>query len=280
MMDVTFKMFKKEMFDVWKFKNILNNKDQYIILEKIKKYLNEIDNNDYNMNHISINNQKKDEDAFNKMTNIIEGIRREEEIIYCDLKPAKEKLDMIMSSGGGTNASAERIENLINKIEELQNGLKRDPNKLIKREVEEIFGLIKNMPDESERKLFRDNLLDSDRLYDVFLPLTTLLMIITFLSIGKKRTKNYESKLEQINEINEKLTLENEEIKGKLNTLDEINSKIKYVEDHDQEMDDYNKAKSSLDELTQLVLEQKKDINKQQNQLFDEIKNSLVRPLI
>ena len=185
-----------------------------------------------------------------------------------------------MSSGGGTNASAERIENLINKIEELQNGLKRDPNKLIKREVEEIFGLIKNMPDESERKLFRDNLLDSDRLYDVFLPLTTLLMIITFLSIGKKRTKNYESKLEQINEINEKLTLENEEIKGKLNTLDEINSKIKYVEDHDQEMDDYNKAKSSLDELTQLVLEQKKDINKQQNQLFDEIKNSLVRPLI
>ena len=80
--------------------------------------------------------------------------------------------------------------------------------------------------------------------------------------------------------MNEKLTLENEEIKGKLNTLDEINSKIRYVEEHDQEMDDYNKAKSSLDELTQLVLEQKKDINKQQNQLFDEIKNSLVRPLI
>ena len=84
--------------------------------------------------------------------------------------------------------------------------------------------------------------------------------------LQKKRTKNYESKLEQINEINEKLTLENEEIKGKLNTLDEINSKIKYVEDHDQEMDDYNKAKSSLDELTQLVLEQKKDINKQEDQ--------------
>ena len=280
LMDVTFKMFKKEMFDVWKFKNRLNNKDQYIILEKIKKYLNEIDNNDYNMNHISINNQKKDEDAFDKMTNIIEGIRREEEIIYCDLEPAKAKLAMIKSSGGGANASEERIENLINKIEELQNRLKQDPNILIKREVEEIFVLIKNMPDESERKLFRDNLLDNDRLYDVFLPLTTLLMIITFLSIGKKRTKNYENKLEQINEMNEKLTLENEEIKGKLNTLDEINSKIKYVEDHDQEMDDYNKAKSSLDELTQSVLEQKKEINNQQNQLFEEIKNSLVKPLI
>ena len=110
LMNVTFKMFKKEMFDVWKFKNILNNKDQYIILEKIKKYLNEIDNNDYNMNHISINNQKKDEDAFDKMTNIIEGIRREEEIIYCDLEPAKAKLAMIKSSGGGANASEERIE--------------------------------------------------------------------------------------------------------------------------------------------------------------------------
>ena len=143
--------------------------------------------------------------------------------------------------------------------------------------VIDIFGKISN---ENERKLFRDNLLDNDRLYDVFLPLTTLLMIITFLSIGKKRKKNYENKLEQINEMNEKLTLENEEIKGKLNTLDEINSKMKDVEEHDQGMADYNKAKSSLDELTQLVLEQKKDINKQQNQLFDDIKNSLVKPLI
>ena len=35
-MEVTFKIFKKEMYDVWKFKNILNNKDQYIIMEKIK----------------------------------------------------------------------------------------------------------------------------------------------------------------------------------------------------------------------------------------------------
>ena len=280
MMDITFKIFKKEMFDVWKFKNILNNKDQYIIMEKIKKYLNEIDIDDYNINHISVNIQRKDEDAFEKMTNIIEGIRREEEIIYCNLKPAKKQLAKLKSSGAGENASAERIENLINKIETLQNDLQLHPIRLIKREVEEIYSLIKSMPDENERKLFRDNLLDNDRLYDVFLPLTTLLMIITFLSIGKKRKKNYENKLEQINEMNEKLTLENEEIKGKLNTLDEINSKMKDVEEHDQGMADYNKAKRSLDELTQLVLEQKKDINKQQNQLFDDIKNSLVKPLI
>ena len=96
--EITFKIFKKEMFDVWKFKNILNNKDQYIIMEKIKKYLNEINNDDYNnLNHLNINTQKTDEDAFDKITNIIEGIRREEEIIYCDLEPAKNKLEMIGS---------------------------------------------------------------------------------------------------------------------------------------------------------------------------------------
>ena len=278
---VTFNIFKKEMFDVWKFKNILNNKDQYIIMEKIKKYLNETNNNDYNIYHTNINNQRKDEDAFEKMTNIIEGIRREEEIIYCDLKPAKKKLEEITKSSlGSQNASAERISELINKIESLQDKLKLDPNELVKREVEEIYGMIKSMPDENERKLFKDNLLDNDRLYDVFLPLTTLLMIITFLSIGKKRKKNYENKLQELNEINEKLSLENEEIKGKLKTLNDINGKINEVGEDDNEFSDFNKAKKSLNELTQSVLDQKEDINKEQKQLFDNIQNTLAKPLI
>ena len=280
-MEVTFKLFKKTMFDVWKFKNILNNKDQYIILEKIKKYLNEIDDNDYSINHINanINVTKKDEDAFEKMTNIIEGIRKEEEIIYCDLNPAKKKLEEIKKlSPGVNNASAERISNIINKIEELQRAIAVDPTKLIKREVEEIHGMIKNIPDSNEKKLFKDNLLDNSRLYDVFLPLTTLLMIMTFLSIGKKRTKNYDQKLDEKNEENEKLQLEIDEIKGKLKTLNEINSKIEDVGEEDHGLNDFNKAKDSLNELTQLVLNQKEDINKNQNQLFDEIQNNLVRP--
>ena len=138
--------------------------------------------------------------------------------------------------------------------------------------------MIKSMPDENEKKLFRDNLLDSSRLYDVFLPLTTLLMIMTFLSIGIKRTKNYEKKLDDINEENEQLELENEEIKGKLKTLNEINSKIKDINEDDNNLIDYNNAKNSLDELTQLVLRQKEDINKQQYQLFDDIEGSLVKP--
>ena len=40
----------------------------------------------------------------------------------------------------------------------------------------------------------------------------------------------------------------------------------------------YNKEKSSFDELTQLVLEQKKNINEQQYKLFDDIKNCMVKP--
>ena len=69
-MEAIFKSFKTKMFDVWKFKNVLNNTEQYIILEKIKKYLNESnDSNDFNIN-INIINFRKDEDAFQKMTNV------------------------------------------------------------------------------------------------------------------------------------------------------------------------------------------------------------------
>ena len=116
-LDVIFKLFKTKMYDVWKFKNILNNMDQYIILEKIKKYLNEANDNNglnININNINYNHSRKDEDAFQKMTNIIEGIRLEQDIIYCDLTPAKKKLEMIINSAGGNNnSSAERISTLI-----------------------------------------------------------------------------------------------------------------------------------------------------------------------
>ena len=278
MMEVTFKLFKNLMFDVWKFKNILNNKDQYVIMEKIKKYLNEAENDFYIMGN-KPNNQRKDEDAFDKMTNIIENIRREEELIYCDLKPAKKKLNAIReSSEGASNASADRISSVIDKIENFQNNVRESPIALNKREVEEIYGIIKSLPDENEKKLFRDNLIDDSRLYDVFLPLTTLLMIMTFLSIGIKRTKNYEKKLEEIEEENEKLELENEEIKGKLNTLNELNSKIEPEDPSDENLISFNNSRNSFIELTNKVIDKKNDINKQQNQLFNDIQSFLVRP--
>ena len=283
-MDVLFKLFKTKMYDVWKFKNILNNMDQYIILEKIKKYLNEANDNNglnININNINYNHSRKDEDALQKMTNIIEGIRLEQDIIYCDLTPAKKKLEMIINSAGGNNnSSAERISTLINKIEEFQSKAEKDPSVLLKREAEEINILIKNIPDENDRKLFQDNLKDSSRLYDVFLPLTTLLMIMTYLSVGKKRSSNYGKKLDDIKEENEKLQLEIEEIKGKLITLEEFNNKIKDEEKDAEDENVFNQHKDSLNQLTQLFMTQNDDIKKQNNQLFDDIKSNLVQPEI
>ena len=281
-MEETFNLFKKKMYDVWKFKNILNNKDQYIILEKIKKYLNEAnESSNFNINHITIMNNRKDEDAFQKITSIIENIRREEEIIYCDLTPAKKKLEAIKKSEGiNNNYIYEKITDLVNKIEEFQKNAKNNPTKLLKREVEEINSLIKELPDDNDKKLFQENIKDDSRLYDIFLPLTTLLMIITYLSVGKKRSDNYKKKLDNINEENEKLELEIKEIKGKLNTLDEFNEQIKGDEEINEKdkISEFSENKVSLDKLTQLFMEHKEDIFRQNNQLYDEIKNTLVKP--
>ena len=280
-MDVTFNLFKTKMFDIWKFKNVLNNTDQYIILEKIKKYLNESnESNEFNINRINIINSRKDEDAFQKLTNVIENIRREEEIIYCDLTPAKNQLQKIKNSQGNDNNDIfEKITNLIKKIEEFQSKAEKHPTMLLKREVEEINALIKELPDDNDKKLFQDNFKDESRLYDVFLPLTTLLMIITYLSIGKKRASNYQNKLKEIDEENEKLELEIEEIKGKLNTLDELNEQIKGDEEKEKE-DLISQDKDSLDQLAQLFISQQDNICKQNNQLFDDIKSNLVQPEI
>jgi hypothetical protein len=280
-MDVTFNLFKTKMFDVWKFKNVLNNTDQYIILEKIKKYLNESnESNEFNINRITIINSRKDEDAFQKLTNVIENIRREEEIIYCDLTPAKNQLQKIKNSQGNDNNDIfEKITNLVKKIEEFQSKAEKHPTMLLKREVEEINALIKELPDDNDKKLFQDNFKDESRLYDVFLPLTTLLMIITYLSVGKKRASNYQNKLKEIDEENEKLELEIEEIKGKLNTLDELNEQIKGDEEKEKE-DLISQDKDSLDQLAQLFISQQDNICKQNNQLFDDIKSNLVQPEI
>ena len=102
-------------------------------------------------------------------------------------------------------------------------------------------------------------------------------MIITYLSVGKKRASNYEKKLQEINEENEKLELEIEEVKGKLNTLEELNEQFK-GDDEKEEL--ISEDKDSLDQLAQLFISQQDDICKQNNQLFDDIKSNLVQPEI
>ena len=105
-------------------------------------------------------------------------------------------------------------------------------------------------------------------------------MIVVYLTVGKKRSINYEKKLEDINEENEKLELEIEEIKGKLNTLDEFNEQVKEEDEKgkEEEIGNFSQNKNSLDQLTQLFMEHKEDIFKQNNQLFDNIQNTLVKP--
>ena len=248
-MDVTFNVFKTLCFDVWKFKNIINSADEYVVLDKVRKYFPE-----------ETNSTNKDEAILNKMMDIIENIKQEEEIIYCDLKPAKKTLSDYQKSAGeksDINASINRLKVIIDKIESVHNALEIDSSKLIKTEIEEIKTLIKNIPDDNEKKLFKDNLLDEGRLYDRFLPLTNLLMVVSFISIGKKRNKGYQDKIDKINKENENLKFQNKEIDGKLQLLNEVKEKIEneqvfeittpgYDGDYEKELEGCRRAKSQM----------------------------------
>ena len=70
-MDVTFEMFKKKFFDIYKLKNIILSNEEYIIMDKIRNYFPQK----------YIKNRTQDEIALNQLMNIIDNIRAEEEII-------------------------------------------------------------------------------------------------------------------------------------------------------------------------------------------------------
>ena len=287
-MQVTFDLYKKLLFDIWKFKNIIHNSDEYVVLDKVRKYFPD-DNS----------NPNKDEEILNKMMNIIEEIKQEEEIIYCDLIPARNKLQEYINnnSKNKNNNSIERLKNVIEKISKLQNDLMYNPSKLIKIEVEEINELIKAIPDEKEKKLFRDNLKEESRLYDVFLPLTTLLQVVAYISIGKKRTKNYEKRLNNYKNENEEKILKNKEYEGKLNMLNEVKEKNKedvfeinedenvintnnnnvYDGDIKLERENIKKAKEELKKNFDEMNKIKDVIKNNQNKFFDEINENLLQ---
>ena len=287
-MQVTFDLYKKLLFDIWKFKNIIHNSDEYVVLDKVRKYFPD-DNS----------NPNKDEEILNKMMNIIEEIKQEEEIIYCDLNPARNKLQEYINnnSKNKNNNSIERLKNVIEKISKLQNDLMYNPSKLIKIEVEEINDLIKAIPDEKEKKLFRDNLKEESRLYDVFLPLTTLLQVVAYISIGKKRTKNYEKRLNNYKNENEEKTLKNKEYEGKLNMLNEVKEKNKedvfeinedenvintnnnnvYDGDIKLERENIKKAKEELKKNFDEMNKINEIIKNNQNKFFDEINENLLQ---
>ena len=279
-MEVTFDLYKKLLFDIWKFKNIIHNSDEYVILDRVRKYFPE-DNS----------NPNKDEDILNKMMNIIEEIKQEEEIIYCDLNPAKNKLQEYINNNQKTvniNNSIERLKNVIEKISKLQNDLVNNPSKLIKIEVEEINNLIKAIPDDKEKKLFRDNLKEESRLYDVFLPLTTLLQVVAYISIGKKRTKNYEKRLNNYKKENEEKLLEIKEYEGKLNMLNEVKEKNKEdvfeIKEDENIINTNNENKFEFDgdivkerEICNKAKEELKKSFEQMNQIKESIKDGQIK---
>ena len=277
-MEVTFEMYQKVLFDVWKFKNIINNAEEYVIMDKVRKYFPD-----------DPSNPNKDEAILNKMMNMIEEIKSEEEIIYCDLRPAKLTLLKYYQETSKENASIERLTVLINKIEDLHNRLKEDSTLLIKSEIEEINSLIKEIPDDKEKKLFKDNLLDESRLYDIFLPLTNLLMVVSYISIGNKRTRNYQNKLDKINEENDSMKLNIKEMEGKLKMLKDVKDKNqsdfqisttvggqRNDEINEEEIEQCKKAKSELNNYFNYIQSNKDMIKNNQINYSESIKKFLV----
>jgi len=281
-MDVTFKMFKKIFFDIYKLKNIVLSNQEYIIMDKIKNYFPEK----------NIQGRTQDEIALNQLMNILDNIKAEEEIIYCDLKQAKQKIEEYSKSNENNKTTAqERLELIVQKITEVQNKVNNiDKSKvpLVKNAVEEIRKLIKEIPYENERKLFLDNLQDSSRLYDIFFPLNNILMVVSFMTVGKKREKNYDSRITQSNNEIARLKGRNNEISGKWNLIKELKEKMGEVNEnnileksHEIETEEKNKTKKIIEEMRKSlnqIIELKN--NQQMNSInfYKDIRKLVVRP--
>ena len=277
-MDVTFQMFKKSFFDIYKLKNIILSNDEYVVLDKIRSYFPEK----------NIPGRAQDEIVLNQLMNIIDNIKAEEQIIYCDLKPAREKINEYSKNTEKNTTVIERLQLIVDKITEVQERVNKDGLTLIKSDVEQIQKLIKEIPYENERKLFLDNLQNSSRLYDTFLPLNNILMVVSFMTVGKKRQKNYENRIEQSKDEILKIKGKNNEISGKWNLIKELKEKFGEEDANDileksQEIGDDEKIKAK-----KIIGEIRKSLNKiielkntqQMNSMnfFKKIRKAVVRP--
>ena len=134
-MDITFKMFKKLFFDIYKIKNVILSNNEYIIMDKIRNYFPEK----------NIPGRTQEEIALNQLMNIIDNIKAEEEIIYCDLTPAKQKIEEYSKSTEKNTTVKERLELIIEKITEVQEKVNKKGGSLVKSEVEQIRKLINSI---------------------------------------------------------------------------------------------------------------------------------------
>lgn len=278
-MDVVFELFKKIFFDIFKLKNIILSNEEYIVMDKIRSYFPEK----------NVPNRSKDELVLNQLMNIIDNIKAEEEIIYCDLKPALKTIDEYKKNSETENNTAiERLENIVRKITTLQDKVNSREFPLVKCEVEEIRKLINEIPYEKERKLFLDNLNNSSRLYDTFLPLTNIIMVVVFMTVGKKRDKNYDNRIEEAKSEILKIKGKNNEISGKFNLLKELKEKLgeedandiidKSHEIGDNEAFKYQQIMDEIRNSLNKIIELK---NKQQMSsinFYKKLRKAIVRP--
>jgi hypothetical protein len=220
--------------------------------------------------------------------NIIDNIKAEEQIIYCDLKPAREKINEYSKNTEKNTTVIERLQLIVDKITEVQERVNKDGLTLIKSDVEQIQKLIKEIPYENERKLFLDNLQNSSRLYDTFLPLNNILMVVSFMTVGKKRQKNYENRIEQSKDEILKIKGKNNEISGKWNLIKELKEKFGEEDANDileksQEIgdDEKIKAKKILGEIRKSlnkIIELKNTQQMNSMNFFKKIRKAVVRP--
>ena len=277
-MEVTFEYFKHICFDIWKFKNMVHSSEEYVVMDKVRRYFPDRESN----------GRSKDENILDTLMSIIDGIKQEEEIIYCDTNPAKDKVVEYFKNTSKNSEAIKRLTQIIDKIDTIQDKLEEDSTILIRPEVEEIRKLIKAIPDDKERKLFQDNLYDDSRLYNGYLPLTNVLMVVLFLSIGKKRDKNYQDKIDSANQEIAQLKGINKEINGKWQLLKDMKEKLsdidqkEIVNEAQKQMDDvyaqnYQAIMDARDSLNKII-EIKNKLEKSKFEYYKNIRDSIIKP--
>ena len=277
-MEVTFEFFKHICFDIWKFKNMVHSSEEYVVMDKVRRYFPDRESN----------GRSKDENILDTLMSIIDGIKQEEEIIYCDTNPAKDKVVEYFKNTSKNSEAIKRLTQIIDKIDTIQDKLEEDSTILIRPEVEEIRKLIKAIPDDKERKLFQDNLYDDSRLYNGYLPLTNVLMVVLFLSIGKKRDKNYQDKIDSANQEIAQLKGINKEINGKWQLLKDMKEQLsdldqdEIVNQAQKKMDDvyaqnYTAIIDARDSLNKII-EIKNKLEKSKFEYYKNIRDSIIKP--
>ena len=114
-------------------------------------------------------------------------------------------------------------------------------------------------------------------------------MVVSYISIGNKRTRNYQNKLDKIHEDNENMEMINKEMEGKLKMLNDVAEKnqnenlfpVTSQGDGDNnnfqlEIEQCNKAKEDLKRLFNLIENNKNMVKQNQEDYINNITGFLV----